>query len=89
MSRMDASCICDVSVLLMLNSGDSEICDNCKSLTRTGFELSSTGGSIIVEIGSRKIKCVCHIGSSMTMSVSTVMRSWRIIKFNTILIIIK
>ena len=91
MSRVDTSCSCDISVSLMLNMEDSDICDNCKNLKKTGVGSSSTGGFIIVEIGSREREkvCVCHIGSSMTMSVSIVRRSWRIIKFDTMLIIIK
>ena len=61
MLRIDASCSCNLSVSLILNSEDSDICYSCKILTRTGVGSSSTGGYIIVEIGSRERerKCVC------------------------------
>ena len=58
MSRIDTSCSCDVSVSLILNSEDSDIYDNWKNLMRTGVGSSSTGWSIIVEIGFREIKSV-------------------------------
>ena len=76
MSRVYASCSCDVRVSLILNIEDLDICDNCKILTRTGVGTSSTGGSIIVEIGSREREkvCLCHTGSSITISVSIVRR---------------
>ena len=48
MSRVDASYSCDVSVSSILNSEDTDICDNCKMLTGTGVGWSSTGGYIIV-----------------------------------------
>ena len=58
MSRVDVSCSCIVSVSLMLNSEDSDICDNWNFLTKTGVGSSSTGGFIMVEIGSRERKSV-------------------------------
>ena len=36
MLRLDTSCSCNVSVSLMLNMKDSDICDNCKNLKKTG-----------------------------------------------------
>ena len=91
MLRVDTSCNVDVSVSLMLNSEDSIICDNCKSLARADVGSSSTSGSIVVEISSREREKVCmyHIGRYMTMSVSIVRRSLKIIKFNTMFVIIK
>ena len=78
MSRIDTSCSYDISVSLILNNCDSEICRSSNVLMSTSVRLSNAEGFIIDEIGSgeRKIK----FGRSVMISTCTIRRLGRIIK---------